>query len=99
MHKRYERDRKLVREKLKEAKAKGPLACEVCAFDFEATYGELGAGYIEVHHVKPVHTLKPGSKVRLTDLVLLCANCHRMAHRRLGALPIQTPNNIFNRIE
>ncbi|RSV14514.1 HNH endonuclease [Sphingomonas sp. ABOLH] len=54
---------------------------------------------IEVHHVKPVHTLKPGSKVRLTDLVLLCANCHRMAHRRLGALPIQTPNNIFNRIE
>ena len=47
MHKRYERDRKLVREKLKEAKAKGPLACEVCAFDFEATYGELGAGYIE----------------------------------------------------
>ncbi len=96
MHKRYERDRKLVREKLEAAKAKGPLVCEVCAFDFEATYGELGAGYIEVHHVKPVHTLKPGSKVKLSDLALLCANCHRMAHRSgtpttLDAIRLRVP--------
>lgn len=65
MHKRYERDRKLVREKLKAAKAKGPLVCEVCAFDFEATYGRLGAGYIEVHHLKLIHMPKPDSKIKL----------------------------------
>lgn len=90
MHKRYERDRKLVREKLKAARAKGPLVCEVCSFDFEATYGELGAGYIEVHHLKPVHTLKPGAKVKLSDLALLCANCHRMMHRSIAVLTLES---------
>ncbi|MFS0773834.1 HNH endonuclease [Sphingomonas sp. 1P08PE] len=86
LHKRYERDPKLIAEKRKAAA--GNSACEVCGFDFKATYGELGAGYIEVHHTKPVHTLKPGAKTKLSDLALLCANCHRMAHRRGAALSL-----------
>lgn len=81
LHKRYERDPKLVRQKRNAAAAAGTLACEVCGFDFEAAYGVLGAGYIEVHHTKPVHTLTAGAKTKLADLALLCANCHRMAHR------------------
>jgi 5-methylcytosine-specific restriction protein A len=28
--------------------------CQVCDFSFEEVYGELGAGYIEVHHLKPL---------------------------------------------
>ncbi len=88
LHKRYERDPKLVAEKRKAAAATGKLACEVCCFDFEATYGELGAGYIEVHHTKPVHTLVSGSRTKLSDLVLLCGNCHRMAHRMRIPVPI-----------
>ena len=55
LHKRYERDPKLVREKRKAAAAAGSMACEVCGFDFEKAYGELGVGYIDVHHTKPVH--------------------------------------------
>lgn len=82
LHKRYERDRKLVREKLAEAGAAGNVQCEVCDFDFEATYGNLGAGYIEVHHLKPVNQLGKNGKTALSDLALLCANCHRMAHRK-----------------
>ncbi len=82
LHKRYERDPKLVAEKRKSAAATGDLACEVCGFDFEAAYGDLGQGYIEVHHTKPVHTLLPHTKTKLDDLALLCANCHRMAHRK-----------------
>ncbi len=82
LHKRYERDPKLVAEKRRAAAATGGLACEVCGFDFKATYGGLGAGYIEVHHTKPVHTLLAGTKTKLDDLALLCANCHRMAHRK-----------------
>lgn len=56
------------------------LACEVCGFDFEAVYGELGRGFIECHHVVP---LSEGQrKTSLRDLALVCSNCHRMAHRR-----------------
>ncbi|WP_271300387.1 HNH endonuclease [Sphingomonas sp. CV7422] len=90
LHKRYERDPKLVKEKRKAAAAAGSLTCEVCGFDFEATYGKLGAGYIEVHHTKPVHTLKPGTKTKLADLATLCANCHRMAHRNRSLISLST---------
>ena len=82
LHKRYERDPRLIAEKKRAAKAAGELLCQVCGFDFERRYGELGADFIEVHHTRPIHTLKPGSKTKLEDLATLCSNCHRMAHRR-----------------
>lgn len=88
LHKRYERDRKIIRAKLDEAKKVGDLSCEVCKFDFQAQFGALGDGYIEVHHLKPVHTLSKGSKTKLSDLALLCANCHRMAHRKRTPLSL-----------
>ena len=37
-------------------------------------------GVIDVHHTKPLHTLQPGDKTKLSDLALLCANCHRVVH-------------------
>lgn len=100
LHKRYERDPKLVSEKRKAAAATGDLACEVCGFDFGAAYGDLGRGYIEVHHTKPVHTLLAGTKTKLDDLALLCANCHRMAHRKrlpLSLDAIQSAKNAAQR--
>lgn len=76
-----ERDPRLRREKLRQvAKAGQPVACEVCGFDFGAVYGPIGDGYIEVHHRLPLHASGP-RPTKLTDLVLLCSNCHRMIHR------------------
>ncbi|ALR21902.1 hypothetical protein ATN00_18000 [Sphingobium baderi] len=81
-HRRYERNPQNVRRKKASVKNAGlTLACEACKFDFEQTYGPRGADYIEVHHKKPIHTVKPGSVPKMSDLALLCSNCHRMAHR------------------
>ena len=56
--------------------------CMICGFDFEQKYGELGKGYIEVHHIKPLATLEQEVVVNPeTDLICVCANCHRMLHR------------------
>ncbi len=30
------------------------FTCMVCSFNFEEQYGEIGAGFIHVHHNKPV---------------------------------------------
>ncbi|WP_405166055.1 HNH endonuclease [Nocardia sp. NBC_01499] len=60
-------------------KSEDRVRCEVCAFDFKATYGERGEGYIEVHHVIPLH-VSGETKTKLSDLILLCSNCHRMIH-------------------
>tara|TARA_B100000787_G_C16159577_1_gene280713 strand:+ start:483 stop:1220 length:738 start_codon:yes stop_codon:yes gene_type:complete len=60
--------------------------CQVCSFDFELKYGKWGKEYAEVHHLKPLSGLK-GERQETnpkTDLAVLCANCHRMVHRKKG---------------
>ena len=97
LHKRYERDRRLVKEKLFDAQSNGAVSCEVCGFDFEKKYGVLGANFIEVHHIKPLHTVKPGTKTKLADLALLCSNCHRMAHRKRIPMTLNQLRDSVNR--
>lgn len=76
-----QRNRKLREDKLEAVRRKGdPIACEVCGFDYGLVYGERGNGYIEVHHTTPLHVTGP-TQTKLDELVLLCANCHRMIHR------------------
>lgn len=58
------------------------LKCQCCGFDFQESYGELGDGYIEVHHRTPVSRLGPNYVVDpASDLVPLCSNCHAVVHR------------------
>lgn len=57
--------------------------CCVCGFDFKRFYGDIGKDYIEVHHIKPLYV--DGEEIDVnpeTDLICLCANCHRMIHRK-----------------
>lgn len=80
-HRVRERSRKLVdAAKAAALKKHGRLSCEACGFDFSTKYGPVGAGLIDVHHTKPVHTLVAGETTKLQDLALLCANCHRVVH-------------------
>lgn len=65
----------------------GRIKCSQCGFDFEETYGEIGKGYIEIHHVKPIFQYEDEEtektiKKALENLIPVCANCHRMLHRK-----------------
>ena len=77
VHVRRERSRALRAAKIRAA---SDLSCEACGFDFVATYGDRGEGFVECHHRLPLNELDPDSPTRLEDLALLCANCHRMIH-------------------
>lgn len=89
LHLRRERSRKLIEaRKAKAIKEAGELRCECCDMSFEERYGERGHGFIEVHHTRPVHTLVEGDKTNLSDLALVCSNCHRIIHRRRPWLTI-----------
>jgi 5-methylcytosine-specific restriction enzyme A len=82
LHKVRERNKSLVKKKKAHVLTKtGKLACEVCGFDFKIFYGEMGEGFIECHHDKPISQMQPGEKTTLQDLRLVCSNCHRMLHR------------------
>lgn len=82
LHLVRERNQTVVRAAKKLALQRdGILRCEVCHFCFSDVYGPHGDGFVEAHHRVPVSKLKPGSRTRVCDIALLCANCHRMIHR------------------
>jgi 5-methylcytosine-specific restriction protein A len=56
--------------------------CCVCEFDF-AMYGDIGVGYIHVHHLVLLSQIKAEYEVDpIKDLRPVCPNCHAMIHRR-----------------
>lgn len=82
--------RSLVIEKFKDEN-EGELFCTVCYFNYKEKYGSLGEGYIELHHKKPIHKMNiEGTQTSIDKAIekvtLLCANCHRMVHRKKGEI-------------
>jgi 5-methylcytosine-specific restriction protein A len=59
------------------------LNCVVCGFNFERAYGSAAAGFIHVHHLRPlasvheIYVLDP-----VADLRPVCPNCHAVIHRK-----------------
>ncbi|MEU1347577.1 HNH endonuclease [Streptomyces sp. NPDC005795] len=96
LHKSRERDKGLRKRKIDAVMRQGlRVACEACGFDYEQVYGDRGRGYIECHHVVPLHEVGEG-RTKLKDLALICANCHRMIHRRA---PWPTPRELLASME
>ena len=57
--------------------------CAVCGFNFEAKYGEVGNGVIEVHHIIPLSQISGEYVVDpVKDLIPVCSNCHTIIHKR-----------------
>jgi 5-methylcytosine-specific restriction enzyme A len=71
--------------------------CQACGFDFRVTYGLIGNEVIEVHHKIPVSRMGGSYSINpQTDLVPVCANCHRMLHRRNPPYSVQELREIIN---
>lgn len=82
VHLRRERNTAIVKKKKNEVLAQtGSLSCEVCNFDFEKVYGEYGKEFCEVHHLNPLSISDGVVKTELSDLAIICSNCHRIIHR------------------
>jgi 5-methylcytosine-specific restriction protein A len=96
VHRYRERNVKLVKKKKESViKLKGKLSCECCRFDFKSFYGDRGNGFIECHHNKPVSKLKENDKTHISDLSLLCSNCHRMIHTKKPWLSVSELREIL----
>ena len=85
--KKYERSKKLRDIAVENYTINGTILCEACKFDFFVFYGKIGEGYIEMHHIKPVfqndgQAEKTFISEALKNIVPVCANCHRVIHRK-----------------
>ena len=97
VHRYRERDTRLVRLKKKKVlRERRALICEVCGFDFEAVYSGRGHGFIECHHTKPLSELKLGETTTISDLSLVCSNCHRMIHNKRPWLSVDELRRLIN---
>jgi hypothetical protein len=78
-HYARERNSEIVEIKKQQAISSNTLYCEVCSFSFIETYN---VEFIECHHRTPISQTGV-TKTTLNDLALLCANCHRMLHKKI----------------
>jgi len=82
----YQRSSKLRSIAIEHYTEDGHILCLACRFDFASFYGEIGAGFIEIHHTKPIFKYADddlGQTISnaLKNVAPVCSNCHRMIHR------------------
>lgn len=75
-------------------------SCQICGINFESMYGEIGQGFIHVHHVDFIssfdgveHDIDP-----CEVLIPVCPNCHAMLHRKLNGKYL-TPAELKNIVQ
>ncbi len=83
LHKTRERDRSLRRRFLAIRRSAGQLTCEMCQSAPMLSEELPDDTVLEVHHVMPIG-MAAERKTRLSELALLCANCHRILHRMIS---------------
>ena len=89
---RYERDPAARKACL----AEYGCVCSVCDLNFSEWYGELGEGFIHVHHITPISLLGDDYRIDpLADMVPVCPNCHAMLHRTNPPLTIKQLQEIY----
>lgn len=74
------------------------FSCAVCGFDFEKIYGEVGKGFIHVHHLIPISEIGEEYEINpITDMRPVCPNCHAMLHRENPPLTIENLRSIIKK--
>lgn len=99
LHIKKERNKSLVNyaKKIWNNKYEQNVPCIVCSFSFYEKYGDIGSGFIEAHHIVPLVDLTKDTEVKVSDLVPVCANCHRMLHRRRPWLSIDELKHLIKK--
>ena len=90
---RYERNPQARKECIEKFGCK----CQICEMNFEKVYGEVGNGFIHVHHITPISE-KKGNRHLVNpeiNLIPVCPNCHAMLHK--GKLSIEELRAIINK--
>jgi hypothetical protein len=74
--------------------------CSVCNMNFHREYGEIGSGFIHVHHLKSLAKLDEQYEVDpINDLRPVCPNCHAMLHKETPSISIDLLKLYFNKKE
>lgn len=66
------------------------FSCKVCDFNFGERFGEVGEGFIHVHHIKQISEIGEEYEIDpISDLAPVCPNCHAMIHSKKPAFTVE----------
>ena len=68
--------------------------CDVCNLNFKDKYG-IDNNCLVAHHINPIGSRNGSSKTTIDDIVLLCPNCHAVAHTKEPPLPLEEMKNLI----
>ncbi|MCA0375315.1 MAG: HNH endonuclease [Gemmatimonadetes bacterium] len=72
--------------------------CAICNFDFGLAYGDEARGYIHVHHLRPLASIRETYQVDpINDLRPLCPNCHAVVHLGGTTRDIETVRSMLKK--
>ncbi len=54
--------------------------CDACGMDFSVVLGGRGTRALVVHHTRQLRDYDEPQETRLSDLAVVCANCHMIIH-------------------
>jgi predicted HNH restriction endonuclease len=73
-------------------------SCFVCGFNFGKVFGQLGEGFIHVHHLKPISEIGQEYEINpIEDMRPVCPNCHAMIHRQTPLLSIEEVQSLLQK--
>lgn len=71
-------------------------SCQICDFNFENHFGEIGKGFIHVHHINAIAGIRKEYEIDpKNDLIPVCPNCHAMIHSKRPAFTIDEIKEII----
>ncbi|MCY7895644.1 DUF3427 domain-containing protein [Bacillus spizizenii] len=72
------------------------FSCVICGFDFEKVFGELGKGFIHVHHIIELNQIGKEYEIDpINDLRPVCPNCHAMLHKKKPSFTVEELKDII----
>lgn len=72
-------------------------SCQICEFNFEKVFGEIGKGFIHVHHINSIAGIGKEYEIEpKNDLIPVCPNCHAMIHSKRPAFTIGELKEMIN---
>lgn len=73
--------------------------CSVCGLVFQDMYGEMGEGFIHVHHLRPMAATRKSYMVDpVKDMRPVCPNCHAMLHQKSPPLSIEQLRKLLRKV-
>lgn len=84
LHRMRERHRGIRAKIIEKARKIKALQCAACGTKGQPGFESANESIFEIHHIQPLSKVaSAGTRTKISEVCLLCANCHKLVHRMI----------------